>query len=288
MAVKTILPVCNAYKRAQHPPIKAEVFQNVVFGQIQSRHIIGNRQILRRSFNHAPLNETSGRGPTRKLRTVSGKGPVSALRRHSTRGSGSSAHPPPTVAAKLLAGRIRPITDVMGRADAGVQCHGCHPKHTRHVNDCEHRKRAAERARRRGVFWHDPEHPGSLQQPAVSSPHRNSGYRRGRTVDRHRNRANDWRLTEPKIRSVTPSETRPDRPRLFRGRAGRSGYLARSVTADRSGFPGTSVYSMTKGAVAAMTRGLARDLGPRGITVNAIQPGPTETDMNSRARGELQ
>jgi 3-oxoacyl-[acyl-carrier protein] reductase len=58
-----------------------------------------------------------------------------------------------------------------------------------------------------------------------------------------------------------------------------------SVTADRSGFPGTSVYSMiysmTKGAVAAMTRGLARDLGPRGITVNAIQPGPTETDMNS-------
>jgi len=61
-----------------------------------------------------------------------------------------------------------------------------------------------------------------------------------------------------------------------------------SVTADRSGFPGTSVYSMTKGAVTAMTRGLARDLGPRGITVNAIQPGPTETDMNSRARGELQ
>ena len=54
-----------------------------------------------------------------------------------------------------------------------------------------------------------------------------------------------------------------------------------SVAADRSGFPGASVYSMTKGAVAAMTRGLARDLGPRGITVNAIQPGPTETDMNS-------
>ena len=53
-----------------------------------------------------------------------------------------------------------------------------------------------------------------------------------------------------------------------------------SVAAERSGFPGTSVYSMTKGAVAAMTRGLARDLGPRGITVNAIQPGPTETDMN--------
>jgi 3-oxoacyl-[acyl-carrier protein] reductase len=52
-----------------------------------------------------------------------------------------------------------------------------------------------------------------------------------------------------------------------------------SVVADRTGFPGASVYSMTKGAVAAMTRGFARDLGPRGITVNTVQPGPTETDM---------
>jgi 3-oxoacyl-[acyl-carrier protein] reductase len=54
-----------------------------------------------------------------------------------------------------------------------------------------------------------------------------------------------------------------------------------SVVAERAGFPGASVYSMTKGAVAAMTRGLARDLGPRGITVNAIQPGPTDTEMNA-------
>jgi 3-oxoacyl-[acyl-carrier protein] reductase len=53
-----------------------------------------------------------------------------------------------------------------------------------------------------------------------------------------------------------------------------------SVTADRTGFPGASVYGMTKAAVAALTRGLARDLGPRGITVNTVQPGPTETDMN--------
>ena len=53
-----------------------------------------------------------------------------------------------------------------------------------------------------------------------------------------------------------------------------------SVTGDRSGFPGASVYSMTKAAVAALTRGMARDLGPRGITVNTMQPGPTETDMN--------
>jgi len=53
-----------------------------------------------------------------------------------------------------------------------------------------------------------------------------------------------------------------------------------SVNADRMPFAGGSVYAMTKAAVAGLTRGLARDLGPRGITVNAVQPGPTETDMN--------
>lgn len=39
---------------------------------------------------------------------------------------------------------------------------------------------------------------------------------------------------------------------------------------------------MTK-AVTGLTRGLARDLGPRGITVNVIQPGPTETDITNDA-----
>ena len=37
---------------------------------------------------------------------------------------------------------------------------------------------------------------------------------------------------------------------------------------------------MSKAAVAGLTRGLARDLGPRGITVNVVQPGPVDTDMN--------
>jgi 3-oxoacyl-[acyl-carrier protein] reductase len=55
-----------------------------------------------------------------------------------------------------------------------------------------------------------------------------------------------------------------------------------SMVADRTGFPGASVYGMTKAAVAALTRGLAIDLAPRGITVNNVQPGPTETDMNPR------
>jgi NAD(P)-dependent dehydrogenase (short-subunit alcohol dehydrogenase family) len=53
-----------------------------------------------------------------------------------------------------------------------------------------------------------------------------------------------------------------------------------SVLAVRSGRPGLSDYSATKAAVSAYTRGWARDLGPRGITVNAVQPGPVATDMN--------
>jgi 3-oxoacyl-[acyl-carrier protein] reductase len=53
-----------------------------------------------------------------------------------------------------------------------------------------------------------------------------------------------------------------------------------SVVAVRSAFPGSSVYSMTKAAVATLMRGIAIDLAPRGITVNTVQPGPTSTDMN--------
>lgn len=53
-----------------------------------------------------------------------------------------------------------------------------------------------------------------------------------------------------------------------------------SVNADRMPFAGGSVYAMSKAAVAGLTRGLARDLGARGITVNNVQPGPVATDMN--------
>jgi 3-oxoacyl-[acyl-carrier protein] reductase len=44
------------------------------------------------------------------------------------------------------------------------------------------------------------------------------------------------------------------------------------------GFPNASVYSGTKGAVDAITRSLAKELGPRGIRVNAINPGMVETE----------
>ncbi|MFN7937642.1 MAG: 3-oxoacyl-ACP reductase family protein [Bryobacteraceae bacterium] len=53
-----------------------------------------------------------------------------------------------------------------------------------------------------------------------------------------------------------------------------------SVNSDLVPFPNGSVYALTKGAVAAFTHGLARELGPKGITVNNLQPGPVATDMN--------
>ena len=53
-----------------------------------------------------------------------------------------------------------------------------------------------------------------------------------------------------------------------------------SINAERVPGPGLAAYSMTKAAVAGLTRGMARDLGPRGITVNNVQPGPVNTDMN--------
>src|SRR6202030_2649330 len=53
-----------------------------------------------------------------------------------------------------------------------------------------------------------------------------------------------------------------------------------SVLADRAPITGIGVYSLTKAAVAGLSRHLARELGPRGITVNTIQPGPVDTDAN--------
>lgn len=58
-----------------------------------------------------------------------------------------------------------------------------------------------------------------------------------------------------------------------------------SCLAERVTGPGVTVYSMSKSALLAFTRGLARELGPRGITVNVVHPGPTDTDMNP-AEGE--
>lgn len=53
-----------------------------------------------------------------------------------------------------------------------------------------------------------------------------------------------------------------------------------SVLGARVPFPGVADYSATKAAVAGYVKGWARDFGPKAITVNAIQPGPIDTDMN--------
>jgi 3-oxoacyl-[acyl-carrier protein] reductase len=47
-----------------------------------------------------------------------------------------------------------------------------------------------------------------------------------------------------------------------------------------AGGPGSTLYTMSKSALAGLTKPLARELGARGITVNLIQPGPVDTDLN--------
>jgi len=49
---------------------------------------------------------------------------------------------------------------------------------------------------------------------------------------------------------------------------------------ERVPFPGVTAYAMSKAALTAFTRGLSRELGPDGITVNLVQPGSTDTDAN--------
>jgi cyclic-di-GMP-binding biofilm dispersal mediator protein len=53
-----------------------------------------------------------------------------------------------------------------------------------------------------------------------------------------------------------------------------------SVNGDRVPGAGFTAYALSKSAVQGIGRGLARDFGPRGITVNVVQPGPVDTDMN--------
>ncbi|WP_025860239.1 SDR family oxidoreductase [Acetobacter papayae] len=48
----------------------------------------------------------------------------------------------------------------------------------------------------------------------------------------------------------------------------------------RAPFPGISLYAATKAALRGFAKGVARDLGPRGITANVVEPGPIDTDLN--------
>ena len=63
------------------------------------------------------------------------------------------------------------------------------------------------------------------------------------------------------------------------GAGGRIIHIGSSMV-QYAAFPTASAYTLTKGAVSGFTRGLVRDLGPKGITVNTVHPGPTDSDMN--------
>src|SRR6202035_89543 len=56
-----------------------------------------------------------------------------------------------------------------------------------------------------------------------------------------------------------------------------------SCVGERMMTPGLVAYSATKGAIRMFTQGLAREVGNRGITVNNIQPGPIDTELNPAA-----
>jgi 3-oxoacyl-[acyl-carrier protein] reductase len=53
-----------------------------------------------------------------------------------------------------------------------------------------------------------------------------------------------------------------------------------SCNAERMPFAAGAVYAMSKSALVGLVQGLSRDLGPRGITINNVQPGPVDTDLN--------
>ncbi|GBQ15155.1 SDR family oxidoreductase [Swaminathania salitolerans] len=74
-------------------------------------------------------------------------------------------------------------------------------------------------------------------------------------------------------------ETAAAVPHMRRG--GRLIYMG-SAFGERVPLPGVSVYAATKAALIGFVRGLARDLGPQGITANVVQPGPIDTDLNPK------
>ncbi|MFT8767974.1 MAG: SDR family oxidoreductase [Gluconobacter cerinus] len=63
------------------------------------------------------------------------------------------------------------------------------------------------------------------------------------------------------------------------GQGGRLIYIGSAFGA-RAPFPGISLYSATKAALEGFARGVARDVGTKGVTVNVVEPGPIDTDLN--------
>ncbi|QCB53376.1 SDR family oxidoreductase [Sphingopyxis sp. PAMC25046] len=78
-------------------------------------------------------------------------------------------------------------------------------------------------------------------------------------------------VTAPYHASVEAARQMPDGGRII---------VIGSVNGDRMPVPGMASYALSKSALQGMARGLARDFGPRGITINIVQPGPIDTDAN--------
>lgn len=81
----------------------------------------------------------------------------------------------------------------------------------------------------------------------------------------------DLNVRAPYHASSEAAKTMPDGGRII---------IIGSVNADAVPVTGASGYAMTKAAMQGLARGMARDLGQNGITVNVVQPGPVATDMN--------
>lgn len=82
----------------------------------------------------------------------------------------------------------------------------------------------------------------------------------------------------------TVATTRAAAPRLSDG--GRIVFIG-SGLGSRVAFPGVADYAGTKAAIVGYAKGAGRDLGPRGITVNVVQPGIMPTDMSAGVAGNL-
>lgn len=80
-----------------------------------------------------------------------------------------------------------------------------------------------------------------------------------------------WNVKTPFVLAHEASTALPDGGRIIN---------IGSINGDMAIVPGASVYAMTKSAIQGLTRGWARDLAPRQITVNAVQPGPIDTELN--------
>ncbi|MFD1105497.1 SDR family oxidoreductase [Sphingobium olei] len=87
----------------------------------------------------------------------------------------------------------------------------------------------------------------------------------------------DINVRAPYHASVEAARQMPDGGRII---------VIGSVNGDAVPFAGAAAYALTKSALHGLGRGLARDFGDRRITVNIIQPGPIDTDMNP-ADGEI-